>query len=191
MLFYVHSAGLDEGVYIGAWLEANAFEIRLRSVARTIHGSARTQRVRLAISFHHFLPRESACSTQTRPSPAAIAMPRSCLPVVNRSSTQAAVLTIRRADVPLVEPPARLSARIRSGRRPTQRVVATARRHGVSSSSRRAPVAMARRVFPFSRVATSPCTARIASRPSAVPAARHGRRTAKSTSAHARVFRQG
>jgi hypothetical protein len=33
-LFSVHSAGLDEGVYIGAWLEAKAFEIRLRSSCR-------------------------------------------------------------------------------------------------------------------------------------------------------------
>jgi hypothetical protein len=37
-------------------------------------------------------------------------------------------------------------------------------------------------------VATSPCIARTASRPSAVPAARHGRPTAKSTSARARDF---
>jgi hypothetical protein len=170
----VQSAGLDEGVYIGAWLEVKAFEIRLRSSYRDLlpPDSASTQPVRLAISFHHFLNRESACSTQTRPSPAAIAMPRLCSRAVNRSSTRVADSTIRPVDVHRVARRAKRNARIRLDRRVMQVAAGTARRHGASCSSRRARAAMAKHVSRSSRGVTNPSIVRTASRPNGGQVAR-------------------
>src|SRR5207253_6837739 len=61
------------------------------------------------------LYRESACSTQTRPSPAAIAMRRSSSRVVNRSFTQVAALIIRPAGARRAVRRAKPNAPIRSG----------------------------------------------------------------------------
>ena len=145
----MRAAGIDEGTYTCAWLETGPLVL---------------------LYFHHFLPGESACSTQTRRSHAAIATQRLSSPAVNKSSMQVVASIIRRVDVLRVGRRAKRSARTPLGRPATRARAAIRHRRGERCSSPRVRAAMVRRVSRSNHGATSRSTAPTVSRFSAAPA---------------------